>query len=352
MIHHKAVSALALGVSLAMALPSMGQAAEALCFRGLNLSGAEYGDKNGVYGTNYTYPSEKTVTYFADKGMNTVRLPIKWERLQPQLNGKLNSNEVQMLTESVSLLRKHGMQVILDPHNFGYYDGKRLGTGDVKGFAFADFWARLAIEFANQDGVIFGLMNEPYDISGPDWLKAANSAILSIRAVKANNLILVPGTIWSGASSWEKDIPGGANGVVMLGVVDPADNYAYELHQYMDEDYSGTHETCVNAAGARQALLDVTDWLRKNNKRGFLGEFGGSSDKDCLEGLKGMTGAIRDNSDVWLGWTYWAAGDWWPATEALNIQPTAAGDRKQLSVLLSKDDTVDAARCALPKSAG
>ena len=48
-----------------------------------------------------------------------------------------------------------------------------------------------------------------------------------------------------------------------------------------------------------------------------------------------MTALIGKEADVWTGWTYWAAGDWWPATEPLNIQPTADGDRPQLAALVS-----------------
>jgi endoglucanase len=29
------------------------------------LSGGEYGERGGIYGTNYTYPSEDTIGYFA-----------------------------------------------------------------------------------------------------------------------------------------------------------------------------------------------------------------------------------------------------------------------------------------------
>lgn len=320
-------------VFLSIALSGVVQAAEPLCFRGVNLSGGEYGDKGGVYGTNYIYPTDQTIRYFAGKGMNAVRLPIKWERLQPVLNQRLNAAELQRLHETVAAIRRSGMTVILDPHNYAYYEKTRLGTPDLPLPVLADFWARLAVEFADDSGVVFGLMNEPYDIPGPEWLDAANQSIVAIRNVKAQNLILVPGTIWSGASSWSRDIPGGANAKVMLGVKDPANHYAYEFHQYMDGDFSGQHPTCENAKAATKALSEVSDWLRKNGKRGFLGEFGGSKDKACLKGLADMTGTITRNSDVWIGWTYWAAGEWWPVEEPLNIQPRSAKEPAQLSAL-------------------
>ncbi|MDI7860622.1 glycoside hydrolase family 5 protein [Rhizobiaceae bacterium n13] len=342
-------------MSLSVALPGARAADPSqLCFRGINISGAEYGNKNGVHGTNYLYPTETTVKYFRSKGMDSVRLPFIWERLQPQLGGRLNSRELKLLTDSVELIRKHEMAVILDPHNFGYYDGKQIGSAEVPVRAFADFWTRLAAEFANRDGLVFGLMNEPYDIGATDWLAAANAAIRGIRAVKADNLILVPGTIWSGAHSWEVEREGGSNGAVMLGVEDPRDNYAYELHQYLDNDYSGTKDGCVNAAGANQAIVQMTDWLRRNGKRGFVGEFGGGQGAACLAGLATMVGTIERNNDVWLGWTYWAAGDWWPEDETNNVQPTRRGERKQLQAIMGgrQEPGLNAGHCAMVPSSG
>ncbi len=322
------------GLLLAIA----GGAAEAgnadLCFRGVNLSGAEYGEADGKEGINFTYPSQTTVNYFADKGFDAVRLPFKWERLQRSLGAPLDPVELERLKESVAGLRAKGFTVILDPHNFGYYSGGKIGSAEVPARQLAQLWIRLAAEFANQDGIVFGLMNEPYDIDPKDWLEAANQAIAGIRAVKARNLILVPGTYWSGVSSWETDFGKGANGTVMRGVRDPIDNYGFEVHQYMDEDLSGTHEACVNADIAVNAIARLSDWLRANGKRAFLGEFGGSQEPACLAGLKRMTAEMADDSDVWLGWTYWAGGDWWPEEEGNNIKPTAKGDRKQLSALV------------------
>jgi endoglucanase len=320
--------------SLALASASGSAEAAGLCYRGVNLSGAEYGDRGGSANTNYVYPAEATVHYFAGKTMNVIRLPFLWERLQPVLNQSLDSGELSRLKEAVDRIHKNGMTVILDPHNYAHYDKVQISQSPVTDLAFGDFWARLAVEFANQPNTIFGLMNEPNDIKAPAWLEAANTAIRSIRTVGARNLILVPGTIWTGAHSWSEDpLGGGSNATVMLGIKDPLDFYAYEVHQYLDSDSSGTHATCEGADKARTGLVDVTNWLRQNHKRGFLGEFGAAANQPCLDGLQKMIDVMGDNSDVWLGWSYWAAGDWWPESEPFNVQPRKAPERPQMTLL-------------------
>lgn len=303
------------------------------CFRGINLSGAEFGKIGGKVNTDYVYPSDQTIRYFAEKGFNSVRLPFKWERLQPKAKSALDAEELSLIDDAVSRIKAAGMTVVLDPHNYAEYFGKQLNSADVDVDVLADLWGRLAARYANDPAVSFGLMNEPHDMPATQWLPVANAAIAAIRKAGANNLILVPGVSWTGAHSWQTDMPGGSNAKVMLGVVDSANRYAYEVHQYFDADFSGTKAECSGAKAAVAGVTAFTQWLRANGKRGYLGEFGASADPSCIKGIKDMTGVFESNRDLWVGWSYWVAGDWWPPSEPLNIQPTASGDRPQLAGL-------------------
>ena len=98
-------------------------------------------------------------------------------------------------------------------------------------------------------------------------------------------------------------------------ITDPANNCAYDLHQYLDNDSSGTSETVVSATIGVERLTAVTNWLRDNNRKAFLGEFAvanstiGAGIGD--EALANMLTYMNDNDDVWLGWTWWAGGPWW-----------------------------------------
>lgn len=303
------------------------------CFRGINLSGAEFGEPGGVVGTDYVYPSDPTIDYFAKKGFTSVRLPFLWERLQPSLRGELDAEELSRLKESVSRLKAAGLRVVLDPHNYARYHDAVIGSAEVSSDDFADFWGRLARQFANDPDITFGLMNEPHDMPAEQWLDAANAALARIRGERADNLVLVPGTAWTGAHSWQGGQYGTPNADVMLGVVDPVDNFAYEVHQYFDEDFSGTKENCSRAADAVAAIETFTRWLREHGKRGYLGEFGVPREEACVSALADMVDVVESNRDLWVGWAYWVAGDWWPESEALNVQPTAQGDRPQLKGL-------------------
>ena len=303
---------------------------------GVNIAGAEFAGRKipGIPGRDYFYPSKATIDYFAAKGMNAIRLPFLWERIQPQLNAVLDPAETRRLEDVVHYANAKGLYVVLDVHNYANYRQHVIGSPEVPVEALAGLWSRLAPLFNNNAKVGFGLMNEPKGLATETWLAAANAAIAAIRRGGAQNLILVPGNGWTGAHSWFSRNYGSPNSDVMLGIVDPADNYVYEVHQYLDSNYSGTHPECRNETVGVTTLKAFTDWLHRHHQRGFLGEFGAGRDQTCLAALDAMLKFIDENRDVWAGWTYWAAGAW-PPSYFTSVQPADGADRPQMAVLLN-----------------
>lgn len=302
---------------------------------GVNIAGAEFAGQKipGVPDHDYFYPKRTTIDYVAAKGMNVIRVPFRWERIQPTLNGELDPAEYRRLADVVHYATAKKLFVILDVHNYAAYGGKPVGSAEVPVVAFADLWKRLAGKFKKETQVGFGLMNEPKGLPTETWLAATNAAIAQIRAAGARNLVFVPGNGWTGAHSWFSKGYGTPNAAVMLGVNDPADNYVYELHQYLDSDYSGTHPECKSEKIGVTTLTAVTDWLRQHGKRGFLGEFGAGRDATCLAALGAMLSFMDKNRDAWLGWTYWAAGAW-PPRYFTSVQPVDGVDTAQMKVLV------------------
>ena len=97
----------------------------------------------------------------------------------------------------------------------------------------------------------------------------------------------------------------------MLTITDPANNYAFEVHQYLDPTHGGTGDTCSTPTIGVDRITEFTAWCRANGRLGFLGEFAGGANDTCYLALDNMLAYMQTNSDVWLGWTYWAAGPWW-----------------------------------------
>lgn len=302
---------------------------------GVNFSGAEIKPSRipGIINKDYHYPNRRDLKHFLDSGFTAFRLPFRWERLQRNLGWELEARELGLIDDTVTYITDSGAYAILDPHNYARYFGKDIGSAQVPVSAFATFWAKLADHYKNNPRVVFGLMNEPHRIHADQWRIAAEAAVNAIRATGARNLILVPGTYWSGAHSWTKNRGSISNAAAFQDLRDPADNIAFEVHQYFDADYSGTSNECQSETVGQEALEKFTQWLRDNKQRGFLGEFGAANNPVCLAALDLSLQYVSENSDVWMGWTYWAAGAWW-GDYMFSVHPSPDGDNPQMEVLL------------------
>ncbi len=259
--------------------------------------------------------------------MNVFRLPIRWERLQPILNGPFDRKELARLSEFITKAHQHGASVIIDIHNYGNFYNIGFEQNPAMAPAFTNLWRRLGLIFGHDDYVIFGLMNEPKVKDVRVWRAAEQQAINAIRATGAHNQIFVSGTDWDGAHNFVT-----VSGTSLLGLTDPQNDLVFEVHQYFDRNFSGTNAACIGPDQAVATLTPFTQWLRTNKRRGFLGEFGVSPQANCLIVLDRVASYMRANSDVWLGWTYWAAGPRWK-NYMFTLEPTHGEDQPQMLVL-------------------
>jgi endoglucanase len=229
-----------------------------------------------------------------------------------------------------------------------------IGTpGGIAASAFGDFWRRMALVFLNQPKVMFGLMNEPSEQTAVQWHDVAVTAVAAIRSTGATNKIMLQGTQYTGAYSWVSS----GNAAAWAGFTDS--NFAFELHQYLDSDSSGTSADCTVGRGY-STLTVATDWARTNGYELFLGEMGWGANAGCTTEANAFVGYMTNNADVWLGWTYWAAGAGWGQanthtdhththnTHTLTHSHTPTGTRGDAALLLSLPCVASSSAAAPP----
>lgn len=191
---------------------------------------------------------------------------------------------------------------------------------------------------------MYGIMNEPAGQTAQGWAGIAAGVVSAIRAAGATQEILVPGASDT-ASSWVKS---GNAGALTAAIVDPDHNIAYEVHEYFDANESGTGTGVVSPTIGADRLAAATQWAEATGNRLFLGEFGVAQDAASLATLGNTLAYMQQHATVWQGGTYWAGGQWW-GYYPLSIEPTAGGDKPQLSVLVQYEHgKVVAATSALP----
>ena len=304
---------------------------------GVNISGAEFAPQNdpGVYNVNYTYPTRQEIDYYTAKGMTVIRLPFLMDRMQVTANGPLDQAQIGYMDDVANYAASKGVKVILDPHDYGYEHGTLIGD-NASDTAFANFWGQMAAHYKGNAAVMFGIENEPHVQTAAQWLPAVNAAIAAIRGAGATQEVLVPAVSWESAMNFTTD---GSSTTLAQGVRDSSNNYAFEVHQYLDSDASGGSTTIANGDlnTGPERLQAITQWAQQTGTKLFLGEIGVGTDTASTSALNNTLAYMQKNASVWQGVTYFAGGPWW-GTTALSIEPTGLGtasitDRPQMSVL-------------------
>lgn len=288
---------------------------------GVNLGSPAFGSPNipGTHGVHYSYPGAEDLDYYKARGMELIRLPFRWERVQPTLYGELNTAELARLDEFLNLAEERGMYVTPDMHNFGRYYIEPsadhlhvIGSPQVPRDAFADIWERLSEHFKDRDLLwAWGIMNEPYNMGSYDWFTTAQVGIDAVRQNDMRHPILIGGDAYSGAHRWLQY----SNNLYQL--EDPADKLIFEAHQYFDARYSGEYDWGPNSfqieGGYPNQGVELVQpwigWLETHNAHGFLGEFGvPDADLRWMELLDLLVEHLKEQN---ISATYWAGGPRW-----------------------------------------
>ncbi|KAF5358589.1 hypothetical protein D9758_007717 [Tetrapyrgos nigripes] len=300
-----------------------------ILYAGVNESGGEFGSGNlpGRFGVDYAFINKSTVDTFVDhEKINLFRVTFLMERMCPLATGlgsTFNETYFREFRDAVNYITvTKRAYAIIDPHNYMRYNnasaqpisGSVIGdTSDPKAASTADFqafWTELAKRFIKNEKVIFGINNEPHDMDTQLILDNNQAAIHGIRSTGAKQLIIAPGNGFTGGHSWTQ-VTGDNNAPssdYMAKLSDPLNNTAIDVHEYLDVDFSGSHDECAQPGPENLAAL--TNWLQENNLKAMLTEFGAGNNENCFYLLNEMLQYLADN-DVYIGWSAWAAGPLW-----------------------------------------
>ncbi len=284
---------------------------------GVNEASGDFGVGN--YNFKYTYPGKDRGDWVAAQGFGILRVPFLFQNIQASSGAAINEGAMRQLDPVLGECAVKQIACLLEMHNYGgyYLDDSATGqappgTVGASNARLANLWAQIANRYKNNPYVWFDLMNEPHQQNALEWVKTSNAIAAAIRATGGSNKIVFQGTAWDGAWTWQSS----GNATQMLKAYDPGNNFAFEAHQYLDRDGSGTSPACVAGTGAAR-IEPFTTWLRKYGLHGIIGEVGWAANPDCTtEGIALLTAwqaALTSTpAGGYIGLTYWAAGPWWP----------------------------------------
>ncbi|MDA9272220.1 glycoside hydrolase family 5 protein [bacterium] len=290
---------------------------------------------------------------FIDAGMNTVRVPVSWGYLQLEGPGEGDiyqayyANYVRPLLQTLTHAK---VNTIVDLHAYMRYSkfGQQYsGCGssgqcpdgqlitDEK--AYESVWGKLVDliqkdNLIDKDYILFDLMNEPVGVPDDKVFTIQACLIKLIRSKQFDGYILVEGNNWSGLHSWTTEEWTGADGRSYTNAsLFTRDNFAQagitdlskiliNVHQYLDSNYSGTHDDCqqdLTTTGANGFNLDAfVDYMKENQLQAIVTEFGsGRNSTSCSAPLHQFMQYLKDNKTTttygFAGWTIWSTGHGW-----------------------------------------
>ncbi|OTB08545.1 glycoside hydrolase family 5 protein [Hypoxylon sp. CI-4A] len=245
--------------------------------------------------------------FVEDDGVNILRLPISWQFLvNNQLGKPLDSKNLAQYDQLMENCLATGAHCMIDIHNFARWNGGIIGQGGPTDDEFVSLWSQLASKYADNDKVVFELMNEPHDLDVGIWANTCQKVVTAIRKAGATSqMILLPGSNFDSAANLTES--GGAE--QLLDIKNPdgtTNNLLLDIHKYLDEDNSGTHTQCTTDNA--DAFTTVASFLREKGRKGFISETGASQDESCITAFCSQNTLINKNSDVFVGLVAWGAG--------------------------------------------
>ncbi|OCH97040.1 hypothetical protein A8135_05245 [Legionella jamestowniensis] len=340
-------------------------------FAGFNLSGLEFGKViDPVVIPNLSeaessgnFSDLKDTQTFINMGMNTVRLPVSWGYLQldgpgeGSLNLAYYNNYIRPLLQSLTQAKVY---TIVDLHTYMRYSkfGEQYsgcgqsgpcpdGTLVLNDKAYQSVWNQLATliqmdSAINKEYILLDLINEPVGVPDDKVFTIQASLIKAIRSHGFNGYILIEGNSWSGLHSWTTYEWTGQDGQQYSNAsLFTRENFAkagindlskllINVHQYLDNDYSGTHDNCLqdlSTIGTDGFNLDAfASYLQENRLKAIVTEFGTGKDAgSCTAPLRQFMQYLQDNSAKekdygFAGWTIWSTGHGWGGYN-LRVQP-------------------------------
>ena len=242
-----------------------------------------------------SYITESDVAYIASLGMDHIRLGFDQIVLE-ESPFVYRKEIVKILHDFVDWCRKYNLRAVLNMHKaIGNYcdilEESGLMQSEPLQDRFVALWSMLENEFADQNDVIFELLNEVVSATADEWNALAGRTVDAIRAKNTDRIIIVGGTDWNNPS-----------GLRNVKIYDD-ENIVYTFHfSLIVGDLTSIRETAL----ALDAKVDHRKFEFSEDRQNF--SYINTTDKgfgnqDCLD--------FDFDRDVWLrsSFIYVSAGE-------------------------------------------
>ncbi|MFN8256094.1 MAG: cellulase family glycosylhydrolase [Bacteroidales bacterium] len=274
--------------------------------KGVNFGNALEAPNEGEWGVTLT---EEYFTKIAEKGFNSVRIPIRWSsHALASAPYTINSQFLDRIDWAIQNSLKNKLMVIINMHHYDEIFDNPAGHKA----RFLSMWAQIAHRFSQyNDSVIFEPLNEPHgNLTAELWNDYLAEARDTIRKENPDKTILVGIAEWGGISALNK-----------LALPDGEENMILTVHYY--NPFSFTHQgaewvsgsdewlgtTWNNTLGERKIVENefqaVINYASAHNIPVNVGEFGSYSKGNLSSRTAWTNFCARFFESQGFSWNYW-----------------------------------------------
>jgi endoglucanase len=346
--------------------------------RGVNLS--HWLSQDFGWAPKYTYINENDVRFIDSIGYDHVRIPLD-EKEMWDSTGMPIKEAFKCLTNCLEWCKKYDLRAIVDLHivkahhfNAGN-DGtiNILWTDSLAQENFVNLWVKLSgvLKSYPNNMVAYEILNEAVAPDHEDWNKLVNKAVIAIRKLEPDRVLVIGANMWQTASNLQYlKLPDGDKNIILsFHTYSPLafTHYKADWNQMKyyngpvhypgqiisNEEYKKYVDTSNTAllnqiADTRdtfniQRLIEVfksgIEYAKSKNLQLYCGEFGclpTVDRKDRLAYYTDMISALEKNNIAWCNWEY--KGDFgiffFDREKKVSLQP----DFELINILLKNAD--------------
>jgi endoglucanase len=271
--------------------------------RGVNVIGYDAFWKDNSQG-NY---KEEHFAKLKAAGFSTVRVVLFTFPFLDQQN-RLDPKWINRLDWVVATARKHGLNVILDEHDFDECS-KDVAACRPKLKA---IWTQLAQRYRNEpNAVVFELLNEPHgQFDAATWNATAQELLQIVRKDNPKRNVIIGGVRWNSRDTLkELQLPAGDKHII-------ATFHYYDPFPFTHRGASWADEPIRSSKGVRfgkpaeiaqieKDFAMVKAWSDSTGRPVLLGEFG-AYDKAAMEDRVLWTSTVARTAEKnGFAWAYW-----------------------------------------------
>lgn len=319
---------------------------------GINISGAE----TQGFGQNGTgFPTLPQLQYWASKNIKFFRILLNWQFIQTEVDGPLTSSYTTFVSQLLANAATAGVTLFLNIANFGGGpSGAKIGLGTPL-TALPNFWLQFS-RFLRADphySVVVGYdimnewsnMNPGGETSTPysqNLILGQNRDVMNILRNDGDNTKLY--LEWDHFSGAWDSVTNNISLLMDLALSDPVGKSVVSVHNYLDNDGSGTNfvwaqeiakpglsppgtPTSVNIGPER--MMPVTTLAQQKGVQLHIGETGWSNDTITENGNDDFSDwnqagfnllqfCVNNNIEI----TTWGAGSTFPLSYMYNPEPS------------------------------